>query len=161
MQAGISKNEVMNYNRVFFGIKNKFIITIIIFLCVILNTLAQSGTYIREPKSVDSTKIKWALSLNIDGTFLYHFFRDISGEANSEENFYGKGTWESTGQLIYFYSESSSLSDEFTINLNNSKAKIKSKSPRDKSDKIIKSSLRFYESESIAIKGLELFKQKN
>ena len=151
----------MNYNRIFFDIKNKYIITIIIFLCVILNTLAQSGMYSREPKSVDGTEIKWTLSLNIDGTFLYHFFRDISGEANPEEYFYGKGTWESEGQLIYFYCESSSLNDEFTINLNNSKAKIKSKSPRDKSDKIIKTSLRFYESEAFAIKGLELFKEKN
>jgi hypothetical protein len=39
---------------------------------------AQSGVYVKEPINIDGTKIKWTLTLDEDGTFLYHFFRDIS-----------------------------------------------------------------------------------
>ena len=41
-----------------------------------------------------------------------------------------------------------------------SKARFNKKSPRDKSDKIVKESIRFYESDLSEIKGLELFKKE-
>jgi hypothetical protein len=134
---------------------------LILIFCFNLSLLAQAGTYTRFPKSSDGTKIKWTLSLNPEGTFLYHFLRDLSAisKANSEENFYAKGTWKSEYKIVCFYSKPSDINDEFSVNLNNSKARYITKSPRDKSDNIVKTALLFYESETFHIKGLELFKE--
>ena len=104
-------------------------------------------------------KRKWTLLLNEDGTFLYRFYRDLAGESNPEENYYGKGTWELEGIIMTFYSEISGLDERFSVNLNKAKARYISKSPRDKSNKVIRTALRFYESEAFAIRGLELFKK--
>lgn len=133
---------------------------ILLVLSFSFNVFSQAGIYSRNPKASNGTKIFWTLTLNQDGTFLYHFFRDISGEANPEENFYGKGTWVSKGKLVYFYAnKDEDFNSKFTENLNNSTARYIIKSPRDKSDKIVKTALRFFESETSHIKGLELFKE--
>ena len=123
--------------------------------------IAQSGVYVNEPKNYDGTKIKWTLTLNEDGTFIYHFLRDLSAisKPNKEENFYGKGTWILEGKIVTLLSENEDLNEHYTVNLNNSKARYITKSPRDKSDKIVKTALRFYESETFHIKGLELYKE--
>ena len=135
-----------------------------IFVIFISNyVFAQSGVYINEPKNTDDTKIKWTLTLHEDGTFLYHFLRDLSAisKANTEENYYGKGTWVFEGNSVVLFSkESDNLKDTYTLNLNNSKARYITKSPRDKSDKVIKTALRFYESDTFHITGLQLNKQE-
>jgi len=128
------------------------------FICS--NLFAQSGVYKKEPKNFDGTKIKRTLTLNEDGTFLYHFLRDVSAvsKVNTEENYYGKGTWIGEGKSVVLFSkETDNLNGLYTENLNNSKARYITKSPRDTSDKVVKTALRFYESENI--KGLELFKE--
>lgn len=126
------------------------------------NVFAQSGVYIKEPNSNDGTKLKWTLSLLDDGTFLYHFFRDISAisKSNGEENYYGKGTWSLIGDsIVLFSNDEDNLKEQYTLNLNNSKARYITKSPRDKSIKVVKTALLFYESETFHIKGLELIKE--
>ncbi|XMO87812.1 hypothetical protein AAFN75_05870 [Algibacter sp. AS12] len=134
---------------------------ILFFLSFTCLVFSQSGTYKREPKHTDGTKIKWTLKLKEDGSFLYHFLRDLStiSKENKEENFYGKGTWKHEGNQILFYSKPSDLNAEFSVNLNNSKARYITKSPRDKSDKIVKTALRFYESDTFHIEGLTVFKE--
>lgn len=134
---------------------------LVLFFCFNLNIFAQVGVYLRGRYSnaVDGTIIKWTLSLNTDGTFLYHFLRDISREANPEENLYGKGTWAANGKIVAFRAKPSNFDQEFTVNLNNSKARYITKSARDKSDKVVKTALRFYESETFNIEGLQLFKE--
>jgi len=122
--------------------------------------LAQSGVYVNEPKNFDGTKVKWTLTLNEDGTFLYHFLRDISAisKVNTEENYYGKGIWILEGKSVILLSkDTDNLDGKYTKNLNNSKARYITKSPRDTSDKVVKTALRFYE--SVELKGLELFKE--
>lgn len=124
------------------------------------HAFAQSGVYVKEPKLSDGTKVKWTLTLDEDGTFLYHFFRDISAvsKLNTEENYYGKGTWIAEGKIVTLFSnETDNLEGQYTVNLNNSKARYITKSPRDKSNKVVKPALLFYE--SFQIKGLELFKE--
>jgi len=125
------------------------------------NMFPQSGVYIIDhtQNRSDGNILKWTLSLKEDGLFLYHFLRDISGEANPEENFYGKGTWKVEGKIVSFSTKPSDLNDDFTVNLNNSKARYITKSPRDTSDKVVKTALRFYQSELFYIKGLHLFKE--
>lgn len=122
--------------------------------------LSQSGVYGRGTRSSDSTIVQWTLKLNPDGTFLYHFLRDLSGKANKEENYYGKGIWQSEGKIVSFYSEASDFDTIHTVNLNNSKARYIEKSPRDTSDKIVKTAIHFYQSETSYIKGLKLLKNK-
>lgn len=139
--------------------KNIFIFGL---LLINLDLFSQSGVYVREPVTNDSTKVKWTLSLDDDGTYLYHFYRDISAisKLNTEENYYGKGTWTFEGKsVILFSKEEGNLNGQYTLNLNNSKARYITKSPRDKSDKVVKTALLFYESETFHIKGLELFKE--
>lgn len=58
-----------------------------------------------------------------------------------------------------FFKKKIDFNEKYTVNLNNSKARYITKSPRDKSEKVIKTALRFYESEAFAIKGLELVKE--
>ena len=87
--------------------------------------------------------IKWTFSLNEDGTFLYHFYRGLASEVNPEEKYYGRGTWEFDGIIMSFYSEIPGLDERFSVNLNKSKARYISKSPRDKSSKVIRAALRF------------------
>ncbi len=137
----------------------KLFFVLLFFICG--NMIAQSGVYVNEPKNSDGTKIKWTLTLNEDGTFIYHFLRDLSAisKPNKEENFYGKGTWVLEGKIVTLLSKNEDLNEHYTVNLNNSKARYITKSPRDKSDKIVKTALRFYESETSHIKGLELYKE--
>lgn len=134
---------------------------IIVLLTFNFGVVAQSGIYTKEPDNKDGTKIKWTLSLNEDGTFSYHFYRDISAisKLNSEENYYGKGTWTLDGKTVVLYSkEEDNLKGRYKLNLNNSKARYITKSPRDKSDQVVRTALLFYESETFHIKGLELIK---
>ncbi len=128
------------------------------FICI--NMFAQSGVYVKEPINNDGTKIKWTLSLHPDGTFLYHFLRDLSAisKPNKEENFYGKGTWIFEGKTVILFSKvGDNVNGQYTVNLNNSKARYITKSPRDTSDKVVKTALLFYESSHI--KGLELVQE--
>ena len=133
---------------------------IVVLLSLNLSVVAQSGIYVKELVTTDEIKIKWTLALHEDGTFLYHFLRDLSAisKANTEENFYGKGTWDLDGKSVIFYSNEGDLNGQYTVNLKNSKARYITKSPRDKSDKIVKTALLFYESETFHVKGLELYK---
>ena len=137
-----------------------FILLITFNLTVFLQSESYVGTYIRPYESQENQILKWTLTLNSDGTFIYNFYRDI-GAKNSEENFYGKGTWKGEKKLIFFYTDTTREVDEtYTMDFTNSKARINRKSPRDKSNKIVKESIRFYESDLSIIKGLELFKEE-
>ncbi len=102
----------------------------------------------------------YKLSLNTNGTFLFHSYRKLDGGIPPEENEYAKGTWEADKKLIYFSVDSSDLDDEYILNFNNSKARFKSKSPRDKSNRVVETSIRFYESEIPWLKGKELLKKE-
>ncbi|WP_372754871.1 hypothetical protein [Mariniflexile sp.] len=123
-----------------------------------MNIFGQSGVYVYgHPKDVEKS-LKWTLSLNEDGTFLYHFYR--KGGIPAEENFYGKGTWWSDKNSIIFQTNKETDMDEkHTMDFTNSKARYITKSPRDKSDKVVKTALRFYASEIPYIIGLNLLKE--
>jgi hypothetical protein len=137
---------------------------LILFYFVYIQVFPQAGVYLIDhtQNRSDGTKLKWTLTLHEDGTFFYHFFRDISAiSTNKEENFYGKGTWKADGNLVFFNTDKKTEMDEiYNIHFTNSKARYITKSPRDTSDKIVKTALRFYESDLFYIKGLELFKEE-
>jgi hypothetical protein len=125
---------------------------------------AQSGVYVNEPKNFDGTIIKWTLTLNEDGTFLYHFLRDLSAisKPNKEENFYGKGTWKAEKNLVFLSSnKETDLDEKYIYDFTNTKARWIKKSPRDLSDKVVKESLLFYESDLWVIERLKFIKTSN
>ena len=139
--------------------------TILILILIISNTLiAQTekyfGNYIAHFDFNENGTITYTLILKTDGTFTFHNYRKISTK-NPEENSYGKGTWkvEKDNVLFFYTDENSELDDKHTIDLTNTKARYYTKSPRDKSDKIVETKLKFYESEIPWVKGWELFKQ--
>uniref|UniRef100_UPI0040484997 hypothetical protein n=1 Tax=Mariniflexile sp. TaxID=1979402 RepID=UPI0040484997 len=101
--------------------KNLFLIVTFTFSFA---TFAQSesfvGNYTRIPNLADGTKMKWTLSLNADGTFLYNFYRDIAGKMNPAENFYGKGSWKAEKYVVYFFAnKETDMDDIHTKNFNN------------------------------------------
>lgn len=134
------------------------------FLCT--HVFAQSGVYVidNNDKRTDGTIFKWTLTLNEDGTFLYHFLRDLSAisKPNKEENFYGKGTWKTEKNLVFFSSnKETDLDEKYIYDFTNTKARWIKKSPRDLSDKVVKESLLFYESDLWVIERLKFIKTSN
>ncbi len=134
----------------------------ILFLLFSLSLSAQSkehaGNYtlkLGEGEHVETTK----LTLNPNGTFLFHFQDYRENGIPKERIKYGKGTWTSKGKLIFFKVEDSDVDASHVLNFNNSKARFDTKSPRDKSNRNIKTSIRFYESEIFWMKGRTMLKQ--
>ena len=92
--------------------------------------------------------IIYKLALNADGTFTFHSYSYIDQKIEpKDENLYAKGTWKCDKNLIFFSAGSNDFDDKHTLDFNNTKARFISKSPRDKSDREIKTSILFYESE--------------
>lgn len=102
---------------------------------------------------------KTTLTLNSDGTFLFHFYDYRENGIPKERTKYGKGTWTSEGKLILFSVNEKDVDDAHVLNFNNSKARFDTKSPRDKSDRIIPTSIRFYKSDIFWMVGRTMVKE--
>ena len=93
-----------------------------VFICS--NLFAQYGVYEIDHTNnrSDGTKVKWTLTLNDDATFLYNFYRKVKGAA--EENFYGKGTWKTEKNLVFFSSDKETdLDEKYIYDFTNTKAR--------------------------------------
>ncbi|MCK5400862.1 MAG: hypothetical protein KAJ28_04445 [Flavobacteriaceae bacterium] len=138
---------------------------IIIFITLHLTLFSQSEKYVGKYEmryEVDNGGlIEYKLTLNSDGTFLFYFYRNLE-PSQPKENKYGKGVWKTErNNLIFFSTNKNNDFDEIhTLNFNNSKARYNSKSPRDNSERVIKTSLRFYSSEIFWVKGMKLIKKE-
>jgi hypothetical protein len=138
----------------------KLIITASILFIFTLNfcTLAQSehisGDYEMKVE-VPNALIVSKLTLNADGTFLYHEYDNIKERIPQEANKYSKGTWRADKKVISFFSD---IDDKYTLDFTATKARFISKSPRDTSDRNIKTSIQFYVSEIFWITGRTLIK---
>ncbi len=135
-------------------------ICIAFFLFLFINSNAQVnpfvGTYFLEGNAINA-KIAYSLSLEADGTFLMHFYRKLVCDSCVEENWYGSGKWASEKNIVTFLQEKQE--EKNSINLHLSKARIDTKSPRNLSDKIVKTKLTFYDSDVFWVKGLKLYKK--
>ncbi len=120
-------------------------------------TTLLTGEYSKKTTTQKGEVFEWELSLQEDGTFLYHFYRNLNCAQCIEEHFYGKGTWKATSKVIKFSASESDIDTKHTINFNNSKARIHKKFSNKNSSKSPKKSIRFYASEVPTIKGLQLF----
>ena len=140
----------------------KFLISFILLLSsIITNAQDVAGVYQLKSSSKDSNdfELRRTLTLNADGTFEYYNYRYVEMGIPKETHKYGKGTWNQDKNIISFSTKTSELDDKFTLDFSGTKARFISKSPRDKSDRIIKTALSFYESEISWITGMKLLKQ--
>ena len=134
---------------------------IIIFFSLSINSSAQSehifGNYEKTFEATNNLII-YKLTLNADGTFAFHSYSYIDQKIEpKDKNLYAKGTWKSEKNLIFFSAGSNDFDEKHTLDFNNTKARFITKSPRDKSDREIKTSLLFYESD-IWLTGNKLIK---
>lgn len=140
----------------------KLILAILIF--IFNHTLsAQSnqivGDYTRSLSEEGKHIIEYKLTLNQDGTFVFHSYSKLQGGTPPEVNQYGKGKWSTKDNLITFSSDKKEDFDEkYTLDFNNSKARFVTKNPRNKSDKIVKTKLQFLESEIHWMQKIDIFK---
>ncbi len=110
-------------------------------------------------KASNGFELRRTLTLNADGTFEYYNYRYVENGIPKDTHKYGKGVWKIDKKIIVFSTEASDLDDKFTLDFNGTKARFISKSPRDKSDRVIETSIRFYESEIFWIKGMTVVKK--
>jgi hypothetical protein len=120
-----------------------------------------AGVYQLKSNSKESNDFELirTLTLNTDGTFEYYNYRRVENGIPKETHTYGKGTWTQHKKVISFFTESTDLNDKFTLDFTGTKARFISKSPRDKSDRVIKTALSFFESEIFWVTGMTLTKQ--
>jgi len=132
-------------------------------LFISINSFAQTAKFIGEYKlsssyKIDYDELKKTLTINSDNTFSFHYYQNSKGML-SEKNIYGKGTWTSKGNYIYFHTQESDINDKYNLNFNNSKAVYKSKHPRDKSKRVIIPHLLFLETNIFWMKRVKLDKK--
>ncbi|MCV9928370.1 copper resistance protein NlpE [Flavobacterium sp. LS1R49] len=128
-----------------------------------LTLFAQSnafvGDYNRTLTEEGKHNIEYKLTLNQDGTFVFHSYSKIKGGNPPEVNKYGKGKWTSKDNVITFLSnKKEDFDDKYTLDFNNSKARFVTKNPKDKTDQVIKTKLTFLESGIFWMQRLDIFK---
>lgn len=118
-----------------------------------------SGEYTRSLSEEGKHIIEYKLTLNQDGTFLFHSYVKMQGGIPPEVNKYGKGKWSAKDNMVTFSSDKNEDFDvKYTLDFNNSTARFVTKNPRDKSDKVVKTKLQFLESEIAWMKRIDIFK---
>lgn len=120
------------------------------------------GTYEKNSIVADgSFELKRSMTLNADGTFVFHSFRRDDKGVPPETNRWGKGNWAAIKNQIHFSANKAiDIDEKNSLNFSETKARYKTKSPRDISGKDIKTSLIFYDSEIFWVKGMVLFKKE-
>lgn len=139
--------------------------SILTFLILILSftSFAQidkvSGDYKLTIETKDNNTLEYQLNLSQDGTFTFHYYSNIKNGIPPEVNKYGKGKWTIENNVISFFSDKQQdIDNKFTLDFTNSKARFITKSPRDKTDQIIKTRLQFLKSDIFWMAKIELFK---
>jgi hypothetical protein len=118
-----------------------------------------AGDYTLKLETNESDVLEYKLSLYQDGTFFFHYYSKIKQGIPPEKNKYGKGKWTIKDNMVSFFSDKQNdLDEKHTLDFNNSKARFVTKSPRDKTDQVIKTKLSFLESEIPWMKRIDLLK---
>lgn len=129
--------------------KKKLLLLLLITLQTSL--FSQSENIIGDYKKTIDTRSDssiYLLSLNEDGSFIFKHSKNIHCAACPQESEKGKGTWKEKKGIIFFKSkEGKDINEEFTVDLNYTKANIE--------ENIIS----FIESEIPYLKDIQLAKQ--
>ncbi|MCD0472409.1 hypothetical protein [Flavobacterium sp. JAS] len=140
----------------------KLILAVLLFI-LNLTLSAQSnnfaGDYTRSLSEDTKNTTEYKLTLNQDGTFLFHYYTKIQGGIPPEINKYGKGKWSAKNNMITFSSnKKEDIDEKYTLDFNNSTARFVTKNPRDKTDQIVKTRLTFLESGIRWMQKIDIFK---
>lgn len=139
--------------------------TLIILFILISNltAIAQSdkvaGDYALSLTSNQGDLVEYKLTLNEDGSFVFHYYLNIKQRIPSTLNQFGKGTWMIKDNVIVFSSDmQKDIEEKNTLDFTGTKARFITKSPRDTSDKLVKTQLRFLKSEIPFMERVDLVK---
>lgn len=124
-------------------------LSIFIFFTSVLNVFSQSekiiGEYENKTKFKSGITIEYELSLNSDGTFLFHFYQD---QMCYEDDDRAKGKWTIENDTILFrVNKKTDFDKNHQLDFKKTKAKF------------MNGFLRFFESEIIWVNELELKKK--
>ncbi|SHN73948.1 hypothetical protein SAMN05444395_10869 [Flavobacterium fryxellicola] len=140
----------------------KSIYTILI-LMFTLTASSQSnsvfGAYALTLATKENDVFEYKLTLSQDGTFYFHYYSNIKRGIPPEKHTYGKGTWSEQKNVISFLADKKSDFDaKHTLDFTNSKARFIIKSPRNKTDSVIKTRLTFVASDIFWLKNIAMIK---
>lgn len=139
-------------------IKNLLLPLLLLFLLT-GNAQDISGEY-EAVYDLKNAYISYHLNLEPDGRFIFKFYRKNYCDSCVEENQYGRGSWVYKNKKLELLAEAElDVNDDFILDLNGSKAHYISRSPRDKSSKVVKTRLKFYMSTIFWVKDMELIKK--
>ena len=100
-------------------------------------------------------EIAYTLTLNAEGTFMFHSSKKVENSTAPEEHSYGRGRWtidmiqnfSTMGFIVEFSADPvSDINGKYNLDFNGSKARFVFKSQRNKTDKDIPTRLQFFES---------------
>ncbi len=131
-------------------------------LCISTLSIAQtpqfSGKYEKRTNTNAGSVFEYTLDLKADGTFAYHFYRNIDA-TQPEENLYGKGTWKADKKSVLFTTnKATDINEKYTLDFTGSKARFVKKRVWVEGREIKKTYFLFYDSDLRTIKGLKLSK---
>lgn len=140
-----------------------FLLSIVLLtpLCLVAQNSEFVGNYEFYKGNDDTFFLKDQLTLNADGTFVLISESYIEERMERHRKELGKGTWSSNKKLIVLTSDATDINDKYTLNLSNTKLRYITKSPRDQSDRDIKTSVRVIASDIFWLKGRTLIKNAN
>ena len=145
------------------AVKNMKAIVTIIFFISSFTSFAQAekvvGNYTLRLENKETHLLEYNLTLNPDGTFFFHYYSNIKSGIPPEKNKYGKGNWTIANNVVSFFADKQKdFDDKHTLDFTNTKARLIIKSPRNKTDQIIKTKLQFLASDIFWMKRIDLFK---
>jgi len=140
----------------------KLLLTILLFVCnmaVFAQADKVAGDYALIMNTQEGDAFEYTLTLSADGTFSFHHYSNIKKGIPPEKHFYGKGKWTIEKNVVSFTSDKQTdLDAKQTVDFSNTKSRFDTKSPRDKTDKVVKTRLRFLSSEIPWMKRIDLDK---
>ncbi|NND16554.1 MAG: hypothetical protein HKN89_09560 [Eudoraea sp.] len=125
------------------------------------------GTYFKH-LGEESHFFEYTLTLNENGTFLFHSYGNSKVSDPAVDHKYGKGKWTiemkknfSTNTFIISFSADSvtDFDQKYTLDFNGSKARFISKSQRDITDKVVPIRLQFFESNIFWMERIDIHKK--
>ena len=130
----------------------------IVMLSFIVTAQSESvvGNYAVKLGTADFFEYK--LNLNEDGTFFFHYYSNIRQGIPPEVTKYGKGKWTVDKNVVTFVTDKQNIDAKHTLDFSITKARFIFKSPRDKSDRIIQTKLKFLESSLPWMYNIEMLK---
>ena len=140
----------------------KALFTILIFissLTLFSQTDKVVGDYTLTLGNAESALFEYKLSLSQGGTFFFHYYSNIKQGIPPEINKYGKGRWTVENNVVSFFADKQNdLDEKHTLDFTDSKARFITKSPRDQTDQIVKTRLKFLKSEISWMRTIEMLK---